>query len=154
MNSSSNGREKGNREKFIYTESGKKMYTEFDTTFGLFESMFIIVFILVIGSFVVMAVKGLSTWNKNNNSPRLAVSAVVVTKRSDVSYHHHANVNQTAHFDSTTTYYVTFQVESGDRMEFSVSGREYGMLVEGDQGTLSFQGTRYLSFQREGQQEA
>lgn len=38
-------------------------------------------------------------------------------------------------------------------MEFSVSGSEYGMLVEGDQGKLSFQGTRYLSFQREGQQE-
>ena len=31
-----------------------------------------------------------------------------------------------------TSYYVTFQVESGDRMELSVSGREYGMLAEGD----------------------
>ncbi len=129
------------------------MYTEFDTAYGLFEGMFAIVFFLVIGSFVVMAVKGLSTWNKNNNSPRLTVSAVVVAKRSDVSYHHHANVNHTAHVASNTIYYVTFQVESGDRMEFSVSGSEYGMLVEGDQGKLSFQGTRYLSFQREGQQE-
>ena len=84
------------------------MYTEFDTAYGLFEGMFAIVFILVIGSFVVMAVKGLSTWNKNNNSPRLTVSAVVVAKRSDVSYHHHANVNHTAHVASNTIYYVTF----------------------------------------------
>jgi hypothetical protein len=49
---------------------------------------------------------------------------------------------------TSTTYYVTFQVESGDRMEFHVSGEEYGLLVEGDYGDLSFQGTRYLGFVR------
>ena len=54
---------------------------------------------------------------------------------------------------SSTIYYVTFQVESGDRMEFSVSGTEYGMLVEGDEGRLTFQGTRYLSFLRNVQQD-
>ena len=43
---------------------------------------------------------------------------------------------------TTTRYYVTFQVESGDRMEFSVSGR-YGLLV--DTGRLTFQGT-HLGF--------
>lgn len=43
---------------------------------------------------------------------------------------------------------MTFQVESGDRMEFHVSGEEYGLLIEGDFGDLSFQGTRYLSFVR------
>ena len=52
------------------------------------------------------------------------------------------------HTSSSTTYYVTFQVASGDRMELCVGGPEYGMLVEGDFGDLSFQGTRYLGFQR------
>lgn len=47
-----------------------------------------------------------------------------------------------------TTYYVTFQVESGDRMELCLSGEEYGMLVEGDRGNLTFQGTRYVGFER------
>ena len=47
-----------------------------------------------------------------------------------------------------TTYYVTFQVESGDRMELRLSGTEYGQLAEGDTGKLSFQGTRYLGFER------
>ena len=32
--------------------------------------------------------------------------------------------------------------------EFLVSGTEYGMLAEGDSGELTFQGTRYLNFQR------
>ena len=43
---------------------------------------------------------------------------------------------------------MTFQVESGDRMEFHVPGNEYGLLAEGDAGRLSFQGTRYLAFER------
>ena len=52
------------------------------------------------------------------------------------------------HYTASTSYYVTFEVDSGDRMELCVSGEEYGMLVEGDCGKLSFQGTRYLSFER------
>lgn len=34
------------------------------------------------------------------------------------------------HNHTFTTYYVTFEVESGDRMELHVSGQEYGLLVE------------------------
>ena len=49
---------------------------------------------------------------------------------------------------SSTTYFVTFEFESGDRLEFHVSGKEYGILAEGDIGTLTFQGTRYLDFIR------
>ncbi|WP_330601554.1 DUF2500 domain-containing protein [Holdemanella porci] len=52
------------------------------------------------------------------------------------------------HTTTSTSYYVTFLVESGDRIELCVSGTEYGMLVEGDTGRLTFQGTRYLSFER------
>ena len=46
------------------------------------------------------------------------------------------------------TYHVTFEVESVDRMELKVSRSEYGMLVIGDSGRVSFQGTRYLGFER------
>lgn len=120
---------------------------------GLFEMMFLIVFVLVIGTFIVTAVRGLGQWNKNNHSPRLTVEALVVSKRIAVSHHQHANAGDATgahgyHTASSTSYYVSFQVESGDRMEFSVSGSEYGMLVEGDSGSLSFQGTRYLGFER------
>ncbi|MDO5003967.1 MAG: DUF2500 family protein, partial [bacterium] len=37
---------------------------------------------------------------------------------------------------------------SKDRMEFKVTGRQYGMLAEGDFGKLKFQGTRFLDFTR------
>ena len=116
----------------------------FDLIFSLFPFLFITVFVIVIGMFIVTTVRGVGTWSKNNASPRLTVSAEVVTKRTQVSHHHH----QDSMSHTSTAYYATFQVESGDRMEFSVSGPEYGMLAEGDRGKLTFQGTRYLSFEQ------
>ena len=117
--------------------------------FDMFSIMFSIVFIIVIGMFVVTAIKGIGQWNKNNNSPRLTVPATVVAKRTNVSHHNHAGTNGHHRHSTSTTYYVTFQVESGDRMELHLSGHEFGMLVEGDKGKLSFQGTRYLGFERQ-----
>ena len=122
--------------------------------FGVgFDFMFTAVFVLIVAGFVITIGNGISTWNKNNQSPRLTVTAMVVSKRTDVSHHSHANAGDItgAHGYTTTSftsYYVTFQVESGDRMEFSVTSVEYGMLAEGDMGRLSFQGTRYLAFER------
>jgi len=119
-------------------------YNEFSIGFSVFGVLFTIVFVVILGAFVVMAVNGIRTWNKNNQSPRLSVPATIVSKRVNVR-HHSANTTL-----SSTEYYITFQVESGDRMEFSTGGSEYGMLAEGDTGKLTFQGTRFLSFERDG----
>lgn len=121
--------------------------------FDLFGLMFTIIFVIVFIVILVTIIKGIGQWNKNNHSPRLTVDATVVTKRIDVKRHNHANAGDTTgahgfHTSSATFYYVTFQVASGDRMELAVNGREYGILVEGDKGMLTFQGTRYLSFER------
>jgi len=116
--------------------------------FDMFTIMFSIIFVIVIGMFIVTAIRGIGEWNKNNHSPRLTVIATVVAKRTNVSHHHHGGVNEHHHHHTSTSYYVTFQVESGDRMELQVSGQEYGMVVEGDVGNLTFQGTRYLGFER------
>lgn len=113
--------------------------------FSGFQIIFFLMFFLVFGMILFNIIRGIGQWNKNNHSPRLTVDATVVTKRTQVSRHHHSNTHHTTH---TTTYYVTFQVESGDRMELRVDGSEYGMLVENDYGKLTFQGTRYLGFER------
>lgn len=107
-------------------------------------------FIVVIGMIIYRAVQGARQWKRNNESPVLTVDARVVTKRTDVSHHHHANTtNNTMDTGySTTYYYVTFEVESGDRMEFHVRGEEFGLLAEGDTGKVTFQGSRYLGFSR------
>ena len=50
---------------------------------------------------------------------------------------------------TNTAYFLTFQTENGERTEFNVDGRVYGMSAEGDRGQLSFQGTRFLGFARQ-----
>ena len=124
-------------------------------TFGfeVFGTMFLVVFLLMIALFLVLLVQALRQWHSNNQAPRLTVDALVTGKRESVSTTQHANAGDAtgAHgytTTSSTTYYVTFQVESGDRMELVVSGRDYGQLAQGDVGRLTFQGTRYLGFVR------
>ena len=123
-------------------------YPGFGMTFSIMRIMVPVIFVLVFGIIIVALVRGIGEWNKNNHSPKLIVPATVVSRRTAVSHHHHGS--EMHHTHTSTYYYATFQVESGDRIEFLVSGTEYGMLAEGDRGALTFQGTRYLSFRREG----
>ncbi len=129
------------------------MFFGFDMMFQMFNLLFPVIFFCILGMFIFAVVTNIRTWNKNNHSPRLTVPASVVAKRTQVSHHHHTNAGDASGasgswVSTSTSYYVTFQVESGDRMELQVTGHEYGMLVEGDHGKLSFQGTRYLGFER------
>ena len=129
------------------------MFSSMFMDFGIFGIIIFIVFAIVIVGFIMTICRGISQWNRNNQSPKLTVEAFVVSKRMDVSHYQHANAGDVTgahgfHTTTSTSYYVTFQVKSGDRMEFSVSGREYGLLAEGDTGSLTFQGTRYLGFER------
>lgn len=121
---------------------------------GGFEIMFFMVFILIFGMIIFNIIRGIGQWNKNNHSPRLTVVATIVSKRTDVTHGHHNNAGDVtgahgSYTTSSTSYYVTFQVESGDRIELQVNGSEYGFMVEGDNGQLAFQGSRYLSFERQ-----
>ncbi len=113
--------------------------------FAIFPMLFTLVFILVFGMIIYTIAQNVKREHKNNHSPRLTVEAKVVSKRTN--FHRHSGTNHTVGH-THTTYYVTFEVKSGDRMELQMQGQEYGMLVEGDFGELTFQGTRYLGFQR------
>lgn len=119
----------------------------------IFPIMFVLVFSLIVVTFIVVLVRGVSEWNRNNHSPKLNVQATCVSKRTNVIHHREpvANDISGAHgyiHSSDTVYYASFEVESGDRIEFHITGLQYGKLREGDAGTLSFQGTRYISFER------
>ena len=120
------------------------MYTGFGSPFGggpsfgvmgVFVPLF---FLLVIGIIVGSIIQSVGKWNKNNNSPELTVDAKIIARRTHVWGDH-----------SHTDYYITFEVESGDRMELEIPDNQFGFLIEGDQGKLTFQGTRYLGFERQ-----
>lgn len=106
-----------------------------------------IVFVLFFAiCFVTVLVRGISSfvrWRKNSRSPRLTVTATMISRRTERAAMRRHGCGYGGGIDR---YFATFQVESGDRMEFQLEGHEYGMLLEGDKGRLTFQGTRYLGF--------
>jgi hypothetical protein len=114
--------------------------------FDMFSVMSVIgpiFFIFIFGMILFTIFRGIKEWSHNNKQPILTVDAKIVGKRAHTRRHSHNN-----HMSSSTSYYVTFEVESGDRMELHVPTKEYGMLAEGDHGKLTFQGTRYHDFER------
>ena len=77
-------------------------------------------------------------WSIEKRSPLAKAEARVVDKRTALGGR-----------PGDQCYYVTFELPTGQRLELDVSGRESGVLVVGDQGTLAWQGPRYLGFARE-----
>ena len=115
--------------------------------FYFMEAIFPIFFVIVFGMIIVTFIRGIKEWSNNNQQPVLSVAAKIVAKRKHTSTNMH-HTNEHHHHHTSTDYYITFEVESGDRMEFYVSSKEYGLLAEGDMGKLTFQGTRYHGFER------
>ena len=129
----------------------------FGTTYG-FEggsSPLMTILIAVFAALLIGAVgRGLYVWIRNNRAPQENAGARVVAKRIKVSGHGgtvmpgHVSAMNTVHSSTYTQYFVTFELENGRRLELGVKDPEYGMLAEGDLGSLSWQGTRYLGFER------
>lgn len=118
--------------------------------FDLFFALFSLMFLLVFGVIVYSIVTGISRDRANNKAPRISAQASVVAKRQDFhSGTMHNNGGQIHRTAGWTKYYATFQFESGDRMEFMLEPNEYGLIAEGDAGKLTFQGTRFISFERQ-----
>lgn len=119
--------------------------------YGLIKTIVILAFIFIIILIIIRSLHTGFQWHKNNHTPQVSTPSTVVSKRIDVTHHNHgANMNQGMgfHTSTSTKYYVTFQVEHGDRIEFKVSGHQYGLLAKRDQGIVTYQGTRFICFRR------
>lgn len=97
------------------------------------------IFIGIVAFIIIVQVlrEGVSYAN-SKAQPIVPVDAKVIEKRTYVSGGEHTH----------TTYYATFELENGSRMEFKIPRDEVGLLIEGDQGVLEFQGDLYCSFKR------
>lgn len=96
---------------------------------------------LVIGGIIYTIVKNISRKPVSQAVPELTTAAAVVAKREQHG--------RSIHHPVSSQYFVTFQFPSKDRMEFQVSSQDYGILVEGDVGRLTFRGDQFLCFKRE-----
>ncbi|MNB77142.1 hypothetical protein D3C81_251940 [compost metagenome] len=105
-----------------------------------------IFFVVVAAIGALAAGRELLAWSRNNRMPVLTVPARIVAKRSEIRQ---KPQDEGSPARTTTLYYITFELENGERMELRVKGGEYGVSAERDRGTLTYQGTRYLGFTRE-----
>ena len=101
-----------------------------------------VIFLIVIVTITFSAGKGVKEYFSNNSKEEVTMPARIITKRAHVWGGHHDT-------SASTSYYITFEDEQGNRAEFSVGSKLYGMYAEGDTGMLTHQGTRFLDFERD-----
>ncbi|NGZ75580.1 DUF2500 domain-containing protein [Saccharibacillus sp. VR-M41] len=106
-----------------------------------FSIPFVSIFVLAIGSIVYAIIKGMAERAKNNASEVLTVPVKLIAKRTEVW-------GGSGDSRARTSYYLTFEAQNGDRKEMEVTGEQYGLSMEGDEGMLTFQGTRFKKFER------
>ena len=136
------------------------MTDSFDTTFQVMQTLFIVVFVVVVGLIVLAAIRARRQRAVNNAAPEVSAVARVADKRIELSGGGGSSLTPTMSVDGTysTTvssdsisqrHLVTFEQPGGERFELEVPANEYGLLVVGDEGSVSMKGTRYLGFTRE-----
>ncbi|HCJ57798.1 DUF2500 domain-containing protein [Lutispora sp.] len=111
----------------------------------MFDAMpiIVIVFFIIITGAILFSVGGaVKEHFRNNSMEEITIPARIMSKRTHVWG---GSGNSSAH----TSYYMTFEDESGGRTEFSVSSSIYSMHAEGDTGMLTHQGTRLIHFERD-----
>jgi len=97
---------------------------------------------VIMGIIVILIIYRIAKdYNSKRSNPTIAAAATVITKRQELSSSGLNNSNY-------TWYYVTFEFDTRDRIELSVSGREYGLMAEHDKGMLTFQGNKFIGFDR------
>ena len=109
----------------------------------ILEGAFIIIPIIVIVAFCVILGLGITQYIKNENSPIVATKAKLIDKKCDTTTSTDANGAVTVN----ETLYLTFELDTGSAMKYVVGGRIYRSVPLNEWGTLTFQGTRFLSFE-------
>lgn len=103
-------------------------------------------FCAILGGGLFLAIR---RWIQNNKSEKLCQAAMVFEKRIH-TYWSSTSMQHGFSNRKEYLYYVTFQLENGECIEFCLNYRrsEYNRLKKGDKGLLRFQGTRYLGFEK------
>lgn len=114
----------------------------FGLFFGGISLVVFLIFALVFGIIGWSLVKQWRRHRANSAAPVQTFPVRVVTKRD------HTSGGGGRNSSARTRYYVTFERPDQRRLELPVSGEEFGMLVEGDSGMLTHQGTWFQGFER------
>lgn len=113
---------------------------------GFFIVSFISMFSIIIGLSLIVILR---QWIKNRRSPRIVSVAIILNKHIEKQYiHRKRNASPGMHTRRMQIYYVLFKLESGEKIELRVNKIQYSELRKGYKGKLTFQGTKYIGFER------
>lgn len=94
----------------------------------------VVIFLIIIVIICMADANTIICWFKNNRAPVHSMCASVLTKE--------INENK---------YYVCFGLEDGQMKRFSIDYYAYIFLKEGEKGILTYQGTRFIRYDRGGE---
>ena len=101
--------------------------------------------IIIITSIIIIIVN----WLKNKLSPKVVVQSTISNKyMKKNNVYRQGDFAPGIHLREIITYYVTFNIESGEDIEFRVSKSKYLKLKKGNKGKLTYQGGRFIRFDR------
>ncbi|RKH53162.1 DUF2500 family protein [Corallococcus sp. AB049A] len=85
--------------------------------------------------------------------PELTRQGRVVAKRQAINEYARRSYPYAQRYSYTQSYFVTFEFQDGSRDEFETFDSQYGLLAEGDQGTLITRGRWLQEFARQPTQQ-
>lgn len=80
--------------------------------------------------------------HKNNTAEEIHTRAVVLSKRMNCDNIAYAHLR-----DGGMVFYAAFRTGDGSTVELTMSRTQYGGLTEGSEGSLTYQGDRFLKFE-------
>jgi hypothetical protein len=121
----------------------------FRAGFGIFGGLFVLV---VFGIFVLigfMLIKSFTDRTRNNGSPVVTSRVTVTAKTMNTAYRGNYIPDNISVQTPYNTYFITFEFANGNRAEFTVPRTDYAYISEHDAGVLTYQGSRYINFERD-----
>lgn len=106
----------------------------FSISSSLVSVVFFGIFALVLVFITITIIRMAGMSKKNTALPRIAAPATVIAHRTFSAD------------GATRTYFMTFEYKTGDRAEYAVTSDTYSYYADGDEGTLTVQGTKFISF--------
>lgn len=86
-----------------------------------------------------------NAWKENRKMPRLTQNAAIIDKHvQTIKY----EIKGKKIWRDTLSYHITFQLPNEETAELCLPYQIYRFLFKGDIGKLTFQGTKFLAFER------
>ena len=102
----------------------------------------LIVFLLLGGGALLRLVQTEVHRRRNNAAEEVHTRATVLSKRMNCDNIAHKHLR-----DGGMVFYATFRTGDGATVELMMSRTQYGSLIKGNEGTLTYQGDQFLKFE-------